>query len=327
MKMFFYLALLFSLLISKFAFALDCYAVINGANITSEIVKVDDIIIPESAGNGQVIWSSPEYTRQIMCNNAGVGESVYFYPFPRVDYSSLPAGMSFGIIYNGTDYPLSSSTKNIKTDIFVPKGGSQTGTIKVQVYIKKVGDIAGGFEGDLPIYQLDGVGGLNSSTSAKNFRFSLSNLSNVATGKCSYALSGVSGTNEISINDDLISSGKVITSVGTASVSCTPINLLKNRIVKMNLYTNSPSSDSLFKTDKDGLSYQLLMSGSVISPSITSSSPLVVSYSLDGNGEGTKSFDQKVFLTSINEDWIYQNDTTIVQSNNPNLEMSVNSFE
>lgn len=327
MKVSFLIALAFSLIIPKLSFALECYAVIDGANTIYETVKVDDIIIPESAGNGQVIWSSPEYTRQVMCNNAYIQEYVYFYPFPRVDYSSLPAGMSFGIIYNGKDYPLSSSTSKIKTDILVPKGGSNTGIINVQVYIKKVGDISGGFKGDLPVYQLDGVGGLNGSSDPKNFRFSLSNLSNVATGKCSYSFNSVSGINEISINDDLISSGKTISVVGAASVSCTPIDLLKHRTVKMNLYTNSSSTDSLFKTNKDGLGYQLLISGGVISPFVTPSSPLVVNYSLDENGKGSKTFGQKVFLTSINEDWIYQNDTSIVQSNNPNLEMSVSSFE
>ncbi|CAK9886564.1 MAG: hypothetical protein XXXJIFNMEKO3_03009 [Candidatus Erwinia impunctatus] len=327
MKVSFLLALAFSLMIPKLSFALNCYAYVNNSYVTSETVKVDDIVIPESAQNGQVIWSSPQYERKVKCDNAYIKEYVYFYPFPRVDYSTLPAGMSFGIIYNGTDYPLSSTTEKIKTDIEVPKNGSKEGTINVQVYIKKTGNISGGFKSDLPVYQLDGVGGLNTSSGAKNFKFSLSNLSSIATGKCSYSFNSASETNEISINDDLISSGKIISAVGTASISCTPVDMLKNKTVKMNLYTNSSSTDSLFKTGKDGLGYQLLISGGVISPSVTSSSPLVVNYSLDENGKGSKTFGQKVFLTSIDEDWIYQNDTSTVESNKPNLGMSVSSFE
>lgn len=327
MKIIFFSILVFSLLTSKFALALNCYSIVNNEKKTSEIVQVSEIIIPESAENGQTIWTSPEYSREIMCDSAGKNESAYFYPFPNVDVSKLPTGMSFGIIYNGIDHEITKDKEKILTDIIVPKGGQNTGTIRIQLYIKKTGVITGGFADDLDLYQLDGEGGLNNATNRQNFRLSLSNLSDIVTGTCTYSWSGFSETNDIRINDDLILSGQTIPSTGNALVSCTPENNLKNRTVIMNLYTKTSSRDSLFKTDKDGLGYQLLISGNVITPSTSSSSPLTVSFILDDNGQGNKNLDQKVFLTSHDEDWIYQSDTTNAESNNPNLEMKVKSFE
>lgn len=325
---FFYFFILFSVFFfPRISFALDCYAVINGNNEITETVRVNDIILPESAKDGEIIWRSDEYTRTVMCNNANLQENVYFYPFPRVSPSDLPKGMVFGITYNGASYDLTSSLTNIKTDIVVPKNGSKTGVIKVQVYIKKNGTISGGYDKDLAVYQLDGVGGLNNSSNANNFKFYLSNLKNVATGVCSTSFSGLTETKSININDNLISNGQLINSIGSASVSCTPANILANRKVNMNLYTMNSSSDQLFRTDKNGLYYQLLTSGVIVSPSNTSSSPVKVTFSLNGNGQGSSSFDQKIFLTDKNEDWLYSNNTTTATSKNPNLGMSVQSFE
>ncbi|MBS0849352.1 hypothetical protein [Citrobacter sp. JGM124] len=323
MKILLSIMFVFLLSFSNFSFALDCYAVINNVKETTDSESVADIIIPESAQNGEIIWRSMEYTRNIYCDKADVDEYVYFYPFP--DKTTLPAGMSFGLVYNGKTYDL--TTSKIQTDIHVSKGGSQTGQITVQVFIKKTGNISSGFNGDLAIYQLDGQGGINSNNDAKNFKFSLKNLSNIATGNCTYSLNGIPSTKPININDNLISNGQTLTSIGSASVSCTPVDLLKNRIVNMKLYTNSSSGNSLFSTDKSGLGYQLSMSGKTILPSTTSSSPVEINFSLDANGNATKNFDQNIFLTNADETWLYQNNQTTATSTNPNLAMSIDSFE
>ncbi|MGM1345382.1 hypothetical protein [Morganella morganii] len=315
-----------SFFISKFSFALACYAVIDGQNKTFETVSVDDIIIPESSANGEVIWQSEKYTRNVTCNEAGTDEYVYFYPFPKIDPASLPKGMIFGIVYNGKSYDLTSSNSKIQTDIYVNKGKEAKGIINVQVYIKKNGVISGGYDGDLPVYQLDGVGGLNSST-AKNYRFNLSNLSNIVTGDCTYTLNGIQGVNQINVNDNLISSGQTISSVGSASVYCTPVDKLKNRIANIDLYTTDSSGGGFFGTDKDGLGYQLIIGGSTITPSLTSGLPLTVPFKLDANARGSMSFDQKVFLTSPDKDWLYQNSEVTAKSKNPNLKMKVNTFK
>ena len=327
MKILLSIMFVFLLSFSNFSFALDCYAVINGENKTTEVAAVDDIIIPESSKNNEIIWTSEKYTRQVLCNNAEFEESVYFYPFPNVDLASLPSGMAFGLIYNGKSYDLTADIAKIQTDIIVPQNGSKTGTINVQIYIKKTGNISGGYQGQLPIYQLDGQNGLNINSNAKNFRFSLSNLSNIATGDCTYTLSDIKSTKVITINDNLISNGQTLTSVGSASVTCTPANLLRNRTANINLYTKNASGSGLFGTNKNGLGYQLLMSGNTILPSMTSSSPAIVSFNLDTDGKATKTFDQKVFLTTENEDWLYTNEAVTATSNNPNLGMSINSFE
>lgn len=315
-----------SFFISKFSFALACYAVVDGRNITTETVRVDDIIIPESSANGAIIWQSEKYTRNIKCNEAGVDEYVYFYPFPEIEPESLPQGMIFGLIYNGVSYDLTSSKSKIKTDIYVRKGQEATGVVNVQVYIRKNGLISGGYSGVLPVYQLDGVGGIN-GTAAKNYKFNLSNLSNVATGNCTYTLNGSQMTNLINVNDNLILNGHTISSVGSASVSCTPVDKLKNRTANMDLYVTNSSGGDFFGTDKDGLSYQLIMSGRTITPSITSGSPLTVPFELDVNAKGSLKFDQKVFLLSPDKDWLYQNSEGTSKSKNPNLKMKVNSFK
>lgn len=315
-----------SLFISKFSFALACYAVVNNSNIATETVRVDDIIIPESAENDSIIWRSEIYDRKVKCNQAGIDEYAYFYPFPNIAPENLPKGMKFGLVYNGTSYDLESSDSKIKTDIYVEKGGEGYGNIKVQVYIKKNGTISGGYNGDLPVYQLDGFGGLN-GTPGSNYRFHLSNLSNIVTGDCTYTLNGIQSTTPVNVNDDLISNGQTISSVGSMSVTCTPVEKLKNRTAKMDLYTTSASGGDFFSTDKDGLSYQLIMNGSTITPSSTFSSPLSVSFKLDNNAKSSLNVDQKVSLLSADKDWLYKNSEITATSKNPDLKMKVNSFQ
>lgn len=316
-----------SLFISKYSFALDCYAIVDGSSITNETVRVDDIIIPESAENGSIIWRSDVYNRKVKCNKAGVSENAYFYPFPNIKPEALPAGMKFGLVYNGTSYDLESSGSKIKTDIYVRQGGEGEGNIEVQVYIKKSGTISGGYNGDLPIYQLDGEGGLNNASDAKNYRFKLSNLSNIVTGDCKYTLNGIQSTTPVNVNDNLISNGQTISSVGSMSVTCTPVEKLKNRTANMDLYTKISSGDEFFGTDKDGLGYQLIIPGSTIKPSATSGSPLLVPFKLDGSAKASINFDQKVSLLSADKDWLYQNSEVTAKSKNPDLEMKVNSFK
>lgn len=315
-----------SLFISKFSFALACYAVVNDSDIATETVRVDDVIIPESAENGSIIWRSEIYNRKVKCNQAGVDEYAYFYPFPNITPEELPEGMTFGLVYNGIYYDLESSGSKIKTDIYVKKGEEGNGNINVQVYIKKNGTISGGYNGDLPVYQLDGVGGLN-GTPGSNYKFNLSNLSNIATGNCSYTLNGIQSTTTVNVNDNLISNGQTINSVGSVSVTCTPLGRLKNRTANMHLYTTNTSGGDFFSTDKDGLSYQLIMDGNTITPSLTLSSPLPVSFTLDNNAKGSLTFDQKIFLLSADKDWLYQNSEITAVSKNPDLKMKMDSFK
>lgn len=327
MKMLLSSIFLFALLFSNFSFALECYAIINGKSETSEIVPVADVVIPENAEDGAVIWESITYTRTVRCNKAELDEYVYFYPFPGLKPEALPEGMSFGLVYNGEPHDVTSGSEKIKTDILVPANGENTGIINVKVYIKKTGKITGGFSGNLAIYQLDGQLGLNGSSDAKNFRFYLSNLSNIVTGDCSYTFNGLQNTRPITVNDDLISNGQTISSVGSASVSCTPANTLKNRTVHMDLYSKNSSNANLFGTDKNGLAYQLLIAGQNILPSTTSSNPGKVTFKLDANAAGNLNFDQKILLASENETWLYKNEAATAKSDNPNLVMKVNSFE
>ena len=316
-----------SFFVSKHSFALSCYAVVGGQELTTETARVDDIIIPESSSDDSIIWKSPTYTRTIKCNEAGVSEFVYFYPFPNITLASLPQGMIFGIVYNGTSYDLTSSGMKIKTNIYVTPGSTQTGVINVQVYIKKKGVISGGYNGILPIYQLDGQGGLNNSPTAKNYKFNLSNLEHITTGSCDYTFNSNHSANQINVDDNLISNGQIINSIGLASISCMPMDVLKNRTANISLYTTDSLGGNYFSTDKDGLNYQLIMSGSTITPSVTSGSPLTVPLKLNSNAKGTLTFDQKVSLLSTDNDWLYQNSEITATSKNPNLKMNVHSFE
>lgn len=305
------------------ASALECYAMINGIEKPADTVEVKDIIIPTSTKNGEIIWESDEYKRDIVCRK-GIGEYVYFYPFPNLKSSDLPAGMSFGLIFNGEDYPLVVG-QQIETKIYAPPGGGDVkGTVDVKVYIKKTGAISSGFSTALPIYQLDGKGGINSSK-GKNFIFSLTNLENIATADCTYQIKSNKTKNDLLISDVLLAStGKTIGDVGTMSVSCQPYDLLSGRTAVFDISTTSSGSD-LFGTNKDGLSYYLMMNNKTLKPANTSSNPSEVSFILDSTGNASASIDQIFTLDNTNHDWLYTADTATT-SNDPKLTATVRNF-
>ncbi|HHR5849454.1 TPA: hypothetical protein ACS7XE_003685 [Providencia alcalifaciens] len=305
-------------IVTNMAYALDCVAIINGQKETQQDVRVNDIVIPELSKNNEIIWESDTYTNDIECNN-GIDERVYFYPFPNVDPKTIPNGMIFGIIYNNKSYDLSSATQKIPTDIVVKKNETSKGSISVKVYIKKSGAISNGYSGSLPIYQLDGSGGLNTNAGARNFKLTLSNLSNIATANCSFSFSDFKKKNNLLINDDLISSGALLNSIGNISVTCLPVNIIANRTAVFNIYTKT--TDSYFKTNKEGLIYDLIIDNNTLKGSNKSTNPIRVAFKLDGSGKSTKNINQNVTLNSnsIQENWLYAQDTETI-SDDPKIQ-------
>lgn len=179
-------------------FALRCELKSNG--FTQETDSVGEVLIPKDSQNGQIIWQSNLITRTVKCYDASPpnaeGELVYFYYFPE-DKLTLPRGMTFGIIYNGNakDLDLSSTVKERRfaTDIWVAHNGESSNVdeetvikdFSFQFYIRKTGDInSRGFFGRLPIFQLDGVGGVNAS--APNYKYNLTALNNISDVFCSF---------------------------------------------------------------------------------------------------------------------------------------------
>lgn len=310
--------------IPNMAYALDCVAIVDGKEITTETARVDDIVIPEFAANNEKIWESDIYVRQVECSK-GVDENVYFYPFPNLKTSDLPSGMKFGLVYNGTEYDLKEGMK-IKTDIIVKPNQSATGTINVQVFIKKSGEITKGYNGNLPIYQLDGEGGLNNNSGAKNFRFHLSNLNNVATSNCTYVIKSKNEKNNVAISDNLISPGITLSAIGDISASCTRGELLNNRYAVFDMYTTNSGGGSGFDTDKDGLSYDLTMDNKILNPSNVKNKPVSVKVKLDASGKGTLDIGQRVHLESAEKSWLYTN-ATVAISNKANLSAGLTRFE
>lgn len=311
-------------IVSNTAHALDCVAIIDNKEKTTQDVEVNNIVIPESSGNGVIIWESDTYTNDVECSK-GVDEYVYFYPFPKVDVSSIPSGMVFGIIYNNQSYDLTSTKQKIQTDIIVKPNQVAKGKISVKVYIKKSGPISNdGFSGKLPIYQLDGKGGLNTNSGAKNFRLTLSNLSNIATANCSSSFSNLKKKNNLLIDDDLISSGILLNSIGSISVTCTPVNVIGNRVAVFNLYTTT--TDSQFGTNKAGLVYDLIVDNNTLKASTKKNNPIRVKFALDSSGKNSKNINQHVILNSIQENWLYiQSADTI--SNDPKIQAELIQFD
>ncbi|MDD9338603.1 MAG: hypothetical protein PV362_02870 [Providencia heimbachae] len=310
-------------IITNTAHALDCVAIINTNVETKQNIEVNDVVIPESSANGAIIWESGTYANDIECSK-GIDEYAYFYPFPDVDVSTIPSGMVFGIIYNNQSYDLSNTKQKIKTDIMVKPNQTAKGTISVKVYIKKSGSISNGFSGQLPIYQLDGEGGLNTNVGAKNFRLTLSNLSNIATANCSSSFSNLKKKSNLLIDDNLISSGTLLNSIGNINVTCTPANVIGNRMAIFNIYTTT--TDSQFGTNKEGLTYDLLMDNNTLKASNKKNNPIRVTFKLDNSGKNSKNINQHVTLNSTQGNWLYAQDTETI-SNDPKVQAELIQFD
>lgn len=87
------------------ALALECKVLGNTDDPYRETQPVGNVLIPKDSKNGEKIWISELFIRNVECKS-DESEPVYFYYFPKVDMSNIPKGMKFGITYNDKDTDL-----------------------------------------------------------------------------------------------------------------------------------------------------------------------------------------------------------------------------
>ncbi|WP_337263554.1 MULTISPECIES: fimbrial protein [unclassified Serratia (in: enterobacteria)] len=176
------LALLACLSASFSVRALECH--LNSVTgITEESEDIGQLKIPATLEIGSRLWTSQPMSRDVMCwayASEPNGEWVYFYPNP--DGKQIATGISMGVIYNGVDLGILNS--RARTDMFRYPNPPQLGNVRYQVYLQKTGQITPGGVSQIPVFQLDGVGGINAKPGS-NYRFTLTGLDKIQVIQCS----------------------------------------------------------------------------------------------------------------------------------------------
>jgi hypothetical protein len=149
---------------------------------------------------GTILWRSETYTSTFKCtdtNNYPKGEDAYLWWDPVSQMSSIHNSLEVGVTYLGSDIkPTKGANVDVGPGTVCNKSGnrckppalSQTLTVSYAVYIKATGNPppSGGVitdNGKYAIFQVDGVGGLN-STPNSNFRANISGLGNIKFISC-----------------------------------------------------------------------------------------------------------------------------------------------
>ncbi|MEW5494355.1 fimbrial protein [Enterobacter cloacae] len=177
------LCIILALLVSPTVLALECHLDTSNG-LTSEIEDIGSLLLPENQPVGTRLWTSVGKSRKVVCWGDGSnGEWVYFYGNP--DGAVMKSGVGMGIIYNGIDLGLVQKGSKIVTDIYAPPGGKEvSGVVNYQIYLEKIAGIGTGGDNQVAIFQLDGVGGINGNP-GKNYRYTLTGLSNINVTQCS----------------------------------------------------------------------------------------------------------------------------------------------
>lgn len=304
-----------------------CMVCVDSNNNVSNIVNISDpVLVSESASIGDVIWSSAIVTTNVTCS-IGPGEirdHVYVYPFPTFDKSLLPSGISMRLIINGVTIDQSVEKQLLTpTDDWTITQNRHTGDITSQlVLVKSANTIENKNLGTIPLYQLDGGGGLNG---ANSLRVSLSGLSNIVGTTCTSTFNKVSENSSLLINDDLINSGTTTAAIANLAVSCTPVESVRNKTLTLSvLPSNSyPNENGLFKTNRTGLLYQLIVDTTSINAATSDNNiPMI----LDSSGNGSLPVYQSLSLIDNTADWLYDGNVTTATSNSVQLTTEVKTI-
>lgn len=299
---------------SSSALALECKVLGNTDNPYRETKPVGNVLIPKDSKNGEKIWISELFTRNVECTSKE-SEAVYFYSFPEVSAPDIPPGMKFGITYNGHDTDLNINIpeieRRIETDIYVNANQPEKGTIQVRLYIKKDGDIdSSRFSGQLNIYQLDGKGGLNNDPKGPNYRFSLSQLDNITEIACNSSYSWRKFN--LSINDNLTLKQQSVANIGGLNLTCQANNHLSlaNKSVTLDVYPDSAKSGEFFTTNLAGLNFTFNIEGQELKPN--NRNQIIVP--LNDKGQANINVDGlfKLDYQKPGQDWLYNPATSTV---------------
>lgn len=292
--------------------ALSCK--LTSDNTVTETVELSTLVFLSGASNGDIVWYSPVYSRNVTCTS-NIQEDVYVYPYPKSD-EVIPTGVEMGLIFDNTDYgiidPKGSSTSNRQQiKISVSKNNPGTKDITFQAYMKKKGDIDTSSTSSMTLFQLDGAGGLNNIKDS-NYNLNITGWDNSGTIDCSSTLSGTS-FNLSSVDTDKAFSGESSANIDNASVSisCTSssesiLNLVKYVTGDFKIAgTASSDNNAYFSTDSDKLGLAAYYDSSVISPGDSVSMIIPVS---SGKGNKTLSLSIQPRLFSLelsNPSWLF----------------------
>lgn len=181
----FYLLLLLAFVSTK-SFALDC--VEAGTNVVIKPpVPVGQLAIPSDLPAGTVVWQSDPLTVTVYCDNVlgNIVDVVHMYFNPTSQ--KLGEGLLLGANYQGQQLEQNKQSVSLGTNP-IRKGQNVTVTVTFTLYVKVTGNVpqSGNYLGDneFTVFQFDGSRGINSSTGAKNLRYSISGLRGIRFLKC-----------------------------------------------------------------------------------------------------------------------------------------------
>lgn len=324
------IALIMSMLFfyTSSALALECKVLGGSGDPYRETQPVGNVLIPKDSKDGEKIWLSELFTRNVECTSQET-EPVYFYYFPKVDPANIPHGMKFGITYDGGDTDLNIATpekqRRIKTNINVRANQPQKGTIQVRLYIKKDGEIdSSHFSGQLNIYQLDGEKGLNIAPKG-NYRFSLEQLNNITEIECDSSYSWRKFN--LNINNDITLKPQSVANIAGLNLTCQANNHfnLANKHVTLDLYPDSTKSGEFFTTDLAGLNFTFNVAGQELKPN----NKKQIRVPLDDKGQANIDVDGlfKLNYQEPGQDWLYNPATATVTPEKVNIKSDLRLIE
>ncbi|WP_053230290.1 hypothetical protein [Serratia plymuthica] len=170
--------------------ALECH--LDSENgITEESENIGGLTVAADLPIGSRLWTSRVMTRSVVCWASGStkGEWVYFYGNPVGDV--VRPGIGMGLIYNDADLGIVKAGSKVQTDMWRLNNKPEKGQVKYQIYLEKTGEIKEGGNDTVAVFQLDGVGGIN-STPGKNYRYILQGMAGIKVSNCSVTINAPS---------------------------------------------------------------------------------------------------------------------------------------
>lgn len=205
------------------AYALACY-IGDDSTAMAESVTLGAVAYLKGASNGDRIWESQTYTRNVTCKsqlNSGE-ENLYVYPYPRWGTQQLPEGVKLGLIFDGKDLGLFDADENaydskVMTDYVIAKDETKKINVSFKVYLVKQGEISTQGVTNLTLFQLDGKISLRDS----NYAFSIDGWDNIGSVSCdSSFVSNNAKLSSIDTDKALAGSASEESTVGSVKLSC-----------------------------------------------------------------------------------------------------------
>ncbi|MEQ9721995.1 hypothetical protein ABQG65_12505 [Yersinia alsatica] len=313
------IVLSFFYFVSLKAMALNCE---GAGGVVIDSVVLDKMVYLPNAANGDTIWMSDVFTRDITCTS-NIDEDVYIYAYPNMGPETLPANVEMGLIFNGNDLGAMNASGSISSrrketgwtvtkNIALVKNG-----VTFQTYLKKTGDISTAGVTNITLFQLDGVGGLNTMPGARNYKFLISGWDNVGTLDCHGSVTDSS----FSINalTDQVFAGTASSQINhpTIAVTCTgdtsSLSMTKSISGRLDL----SGSGSSFSTNKEGLTLSMFYDGTELIPN----DDIIVDIPVtSGSGSKVFSFDVKPALSVLqldNPSWLFSDSNEAISATIP----------